>query len=38
MHLLLGSDCVAAAEAKIADLQADIDAWRAVSLSTDHHD
>jgi len=36
VHLLLGTDCVGAVEAKIADLQADIDAWRAVSLSTDH--
>ncbi|BBZ37701.1 oxidoreductase [Mycobacterium conspicuum] len=36
VHLLLGTDCVAAVEAKIADLQADIDTWRAVSLSTDH--
>ncbi|OBJ86343.1 short-chain dehydrogenase/reductase [Mycobacterium gordonae] len=36
VHLLLGTDCVAAVEAKIADLQADIEAWRHVSLSTDH--
>lgn len=35
VHLLLGADCVAAAEAKIADLQADIDAWRTLSTSTD---
>lgn len=35
VHLLLGTDCVAAAEAKIADLQADIDAWRTLSTSTD---
>lgn len=36
VHLLLGTDCVAAVEAKIADLQADIEKWRYVSLSTDH--
>jgi NAD(P)-dependent dehydrogenase (short-subunit alcohol dehydrogenase family) len=36
VHLLLGTDCVAAVEAKIADLKSDIDTWRAVSLSTDH--
>jgi NAD(P)-dependent dehydrogenase (short-subunit alcohol dehydrogenase family) len=36
VHLLLGPDCVAAVEGKIADLKADIDTWRAVSLSTDH--
>lgn len=36
VHLLLGSDCVAAVEAKIGELQADIDAWRNVSISTDH--
>lgn len=35
-HLLLGTDCVAAVENKIKELQADIDAWRSVSLSTDH--
>lgn len=38
VHLLLGTDCVAAVEAKIADLRADIDRWRHVSLSTDHSD
>lgn len=36
VHLLLGSDCVAAVEAKIGQLQADIETWRAVSISTDH--
>lgn len=36
VHLLLDSDCVAAVEAKIGELQADIDAWRNVSISTDH--
>lgn len=36
MHLLLGTDCVAKVEAKIADLKADIDAWRTLSTSTDH--
>lgn len=36
VHLLLGSDCVAAVENKIQQLQAEIDAWRTVSLSTDH--
>lgn len=35
VHLLLGTDCVTAAEAKIADLQADIEAWRTLSTSTD---
>jgi NAD(P)-dependent dehydrogenase (short-subunit alcohol dehydrogenase family) len=35
VHLLLGSDCVAAVEAKIDDLKADIDAWRTLSMSTD---
>ncbi|GFG63070.1 short-chain dehydrogenase/reductase [Mycobacterium kubicae] len=38
VHLLLGSDCVQAVEDKIRQLQADIDAWRSVSLSTDHDD
>jgi hypothetical protein len=33
---LLGTDCLAAAEAKIHALQADIEKWRAVSISTDH--
>jgi hypothetical protein len=32
----MGTDCVATVEAKFADLKADIDTWRAVSLSTDH--
>jgi hypothetical protein len=36
LHLLLGTDSVTMVEAKIDDLKADIDAWRAVSLSTDH--
>jgi NAD(P)-dependent dehydrogenase (short-subunit alcohol dehydrogenase family) len=36
VHLLLGTDCVAMAEAKIENLKADIDKWRTVSLSTDH--
>jgi hypothetical protein len=36
VHLLLGADCVAAVEAKIEDLRADIDAWRTLSTSTDH--
>lgn len=36
VHLLLGSDCVAAVENKIKELQADIEKWRTVSLSTDH--
>ncbi|OBK19891.1 oxidoreductase [Mycobacterium asiaticum] len=35
LHLLLGTDCVAAVENKIKDLQADIDNWRGVSVSTD---
>lgn len=35
VHLLLGSDCVAAVANKIAELQADIDTWRQLSLSTD---
>lgn len=38
VHLLLGSDCVQAVEEKIQQLRADIDAWRSVSLSTDHDD
>jgi NAD(P)-dependent dehydrogenase (short-subunit alcohol dehydrogenase family) len=36
VHLLLGTDCLAAVEAKIEDLKADIDAWRTLSTSTDH--
>jgi hypothetical protein len=36
VHLLLGSDCVAAVEAKVGELQADIERWRTVSISTDH--
>jgi NAD(P)-dependent dehydrogenase (short-subunit alcohol dehydrogenase family) len=36
VHLLLGTDCVAAVEAKIEDLEADIEAWRPLSTSTDH--
>jgi NAD(P)-dependent dehydrogenase (short-subunit alcohol dehydrogenase family) len=36
VHLLLGTDCVAAVEAKIEDLKADIEAWRPLSTSTDH--
>jgi NAD(P)-dependent dehydrogenase (short-subunit alcohol dehydrogenase family) len=36
VHLLLGTDCVAMTEAKIENLKADLDKWRAVSLSTDH--
>gem|GEM_PF-5643724 len=36
MHLLLGTDCIAAVEAKLEDLKADIETWRRVSLSTDH--
>ncbi|OBG32153.1 hypothetical protein A5672_26085 [Mycobacterium alsense] len=35
LHLLLGTDCVKAVEAKTQELLADIDAWRAVSTSTD---
>jgi NAD(P)-dependent dehydrogenase (short-subunit alcohol dehydrogenase family) len=35
VHLLLGTDCVAMAEAKIDALKADIDAWRPLSMSTD---
>lgn len=34
-HLLLGSDALARVTEKIQALQADIDAWRAVTLSTD---
>ncbi|HEV7580939.1 MAG TPA: oxidoreductase [Mycobacterium sp.] len=36
VHLLLGTDCVALVEAKIEDLEADIEAWRPLSTSTDH--
>lgn len=35
VHLLLGTDCVAAVESKIKQLQTDIDNWRSVSVSTD---
>jgi len=35
LHLLLGSDCVKAVEAKTNELLADIENWRAVSISTD---
>ena len=34
-HLLLGPDAVEAVEAKISALQADITAWKSVSMSTD---
>jgi NAD(P)-dependent dehydrogenase (short-subunit alcohol dehydrogenase family) len=34
-HLLLGSDAVRLVEEKIRSLQADFDAWKSVSLSTD---
>jgi NAD(P)-dependent dehydrogenase (short-subunit alcohol dehydrogenase family) len=37
LHLLLGTDCVEAVEEKTKHLIADIDAWRTVSTSTDHH-
>ena len=36
VHLLLGTDCVGLVETKIRELRADIDAWRSVSISTDH--
>ncbi|WP_444756641.1 oxidoreductase [Pseudomonas sp. A014] len=36
-HLLLGSDALRLVEEKLADLRADIDAWKAVTLSTDFH-
>jgi NAD(P)-dependent dehydrogenase (short-subunit alcohol dehydrogenase family) len=36
VHLLLGTDCVGLVETKIQELQADIEAWRSVSISTDH--
>jgi NAD(P)-dependent dehydrogenase (short-subunit alcohol dehydrogenase family) len=35
MHLLLGADALHYAEGQIAALRADIEAWRAVTLSTD---
>jgi hypothetical protein len=34
-HLLLGSDAVRLVEEKIKSLQADFEAWKSVSLSTD---
>ncbi|MFF1837418.1 oxidoreductase [Streptomyces sp. NPDC058231] len=34
----LGSDCVAAMDGKIAQLREESDAWRELSLSTDHDD
>jgi NAD(P)-dependent dehydrogenase (short-subunit alcohol dehydrogenase family) len=34
-HLLLGSDAIRLVEEKIKSLQADFDAWKSVSLSTD---
>jgi NAD(P)-dependent dehydrogenase (short-subunit alcohol dehydrogenase family) len=36
LHLLLGSDCVAAVQHKTQRLLTDIETWRAVSTSTDH--
>jgi NAD(P)-dependent dehydrogenase (short-subunit alcohol dehydrogenase family) len=36
-QLLLGSDCVARVEAKLARLTHEIDAWRSVSVAADHH-
>jgi hypothetical protein len=34
-HLLLGSDAVRLVKEKIKSLQAEFDAWKSVSLSTD---
>jgi hypothetical protein len=34
-HLLLGSDAMRLVEEKIKSLQADFDAWKSVTLSTD---
>jgi hypothetical protein len=34
-HLLLGSDAVRLVDEKMKSLQADLDAWKGVSLSTD---
>jgi NAD(P)-dependent dehydrogenase (short-subunit alcohol dehydrogenase family) len=36
LHLLLGTDCVAAVQQKTQPLLTDIKTWRAVSTSTDH--
>ena len=36
-RLLLGSDCVARVEAKLAQVAHDIGAWRHVSVMADHH-
>ncbi|MBB5606558.1 MULTISPECIES: oxidoreductase [unclassified Janthinobacterium] len=35
-HLLLGSDALAIVRAKLAQLSSEIDAWEALSLTTDH--
>ncbi|MCB8881883.1 SDR family NAD(P)-dependent oxidoreductase [Acidisoma cellulosilytica] len=36
LHLLLGSDALRRARAKLADVNAEIDTWEAVTLSTDY--
>ncbi len=36
LHLLLGSDCVAAVQHKTQQLLTDIETWQAVSTSTGH--
>ncbi len=38
LRLQLGGDCVARVEAKLDQMAAELDRWRAVALSTDHAD
>ena len=37
-HLLLGSDAMKLVDQKLADLRAEYDAWKAVTMSTDFAD
>jgi hypothetical protein len=37
-RLQLGADCVARVEAKLSHVRAELDAWRTISLGTDHED
>jgi NAD(P)-dependent dehydrogenase (short-subunit alcohol dehydrogenase family) len=38
LRLQLGPDCVARVEAKLRTVQAELDQWRTVAMSTDHED
>jgi hypothetical protein len=38
LRLQLGSDCVAAVEAKLQRVREELDEWRSLATSTDHDD